>query len=168
MYCKQCGSKIEDDSVYCSKCGIKLIKEIQKQEEIDEDKSTETCMKTLLTVTIIVLLLFFIVAMSFGACNGLGRDATNNDVRIEMQESLATMSIEIYILPNVNINDLELTIDCNNDNGKLLKTVTKHIGNVKKGNQVIAYIDSSDLGFLNLISVSQTRTKVSGGKIPII
>lgn len=165
MYCKQCGSKIEDDSVYCSKCGIKLIKEIQKQEEVDKDKSTETCMRTLLIATMIVLLLFFITALSLDACN---RDATNNDVRIEMQESLATMSIEIYILPNVNINDLELTIDCNDGNGKLLKTVTKRIGNVKKGNQVIAYIDSSDLGFLNLISVSQTRTKVSGGKIPII
>lgn len=40
MYCKKCGKKIDDDSIYCTYCGTKQSNGIEKV--ISEEESNES------------------------------------------------------------------------------------------------------------------------------
>jgi uncharacterized membrane protein YvbJ len=40
MYCKKCGKKIDDDSIYCTHCGTKQSNGIEKV--ISEEESNES------------------------------------------------------------------------------------------------------------------------------
>ncbi len=163
MYCKKCGNEIDNDSVFCSKCGEKLFSSTNTTAEREN--------KGLIAILIAIPIIFFIIVTGIimqDSCNNIGRDATNNDIEIEIQTDITTMSFQAIILPNVDINNLEIEIEFRDKNNVLLKTVTKNIGNVKKGVQVKSYIDSNDLGVSNLLKASKTVSRVISGNVPII
>ena len=50
MYCKKCGNQIDDDSVFCSHCGVKL-NQVNNIKNIDEEKQVTSTNHTPSVIT---------------------------------------------------------------------------------------------------------------------
>ena len=177
MFCKYCGKEIDDDSMFCNKCG-----ESQKAVKFDKD-SKKGCLTVFIIFMIMIIgLLFFTETISLKNCNGnstntnkndsnydapqlFTRDARINDVTITTETNYKNLGIDIIILPKVDIEDLEIKLIHYDKNGKELLTQYKTIGNVKEGVQVKTQVQLLDFSITDMFKVNNTKIEVVEGTV---
>lgn len=190
MYCKQCGEQMDDNAKYCSQCGTKNVSkedDIESQEENREEDAAKQneivsrgngwlgcgCFVAILVVIAIAATLF--TEVRDGVFNGkstanvvnqvISRQATNGDINIDDNLDIGSLSMDIIILPNSNIDDLEITIKYLDENRNLLKTDVKRVGDVKAGVQITKKISLTEFSFKEILKISYYEIKVSGGTV---
>ena len=183
MYCKKCGTQIDDDSKFCKNCGEKQT----KNESIKKEKSNKTkAEKTLIIMTIIVAVIVTISLIGQNCKNSnnnnnktsdnnddydynepqlFTRNARNADIQIEYENDFTELAIDIIIMPNVDIDNLEIKVQHYDKNGNILLTQYKTIGNVKEGIQAKTQMKLLDLSLSDMFKVEKTSITVTGGTV---
>ena len=86
MYCKHCGTQIDDDSIFCKYCGKEINKELNKENKTNAKEKNHGC----LAVIIFILLFIGIFTIPFiidkiESCNDNTKDSkyedSNNDYK---------------------------------------------------------------------------------------
>jgi len=75
------------------------------------------------------------------------------------------ISIEIIVTPKHDIDNLEITINYYSDSNKLLKTVTKDFGDVKKGEKYAQQVYITDFSMSQVFQLSYCKYSVTGGTV---
>lgn len=178
-FCKKCGNQLEDEALFCSKCGANTA----GNEEQDEKEPTTKgcgCYIALLAVFFAVIFIFVLVKYS-GEKNGhassnsnggagviqelISRDANNNDIEIMDALNMSALGVDLVITPNTDIKDLKIKITHYDKTGKILQTQTVTLGNVKEGVQIKKTISIVDLGLIDLFRIKTTLVEVVGGTV---
>ncbi len=192
MYCKQCGKQMNDHDIYCSQCGAKNVSdgiaiEEPKSQPQENNATQNTTASTpqersgcgcFIAFVVMVLIVFAVVffieneqdksedkSPSNVINQVTSRDATNRDINIDSKLNIGSLSLDIIILPDSNINDLEITIKYLDKNHNALKTDVKRIGNVKAGVQVTKSISLAEFPFSLILKVDSCQIGVSGGTV---
>ena len=93
------------------------------------------------------------------------RDARINDVTITTETNYNNLGIDIIILPNVDIEGLEIKLIHYDKNGKELLTQYKTIGNVKEGLQVKTQVQLLDFSITDMFKVNNTKIEIIEGTV---
>ena len=194
MYCKKCGTQIDNDSEFCRKCGTKTtpISPLEKKEQRNTTQENEThnnapAFATLFKFFILVVIAFLIFAGVMkcvqeidekGSSNNKGnsnnknpiqqlltRDATNSDIEYEAETNIKKLGVDINIHPNCDIEDLEIKIEILDGDKKVIETINKFIGNVKEGVEITRTVSITDMSFINTLKSRYFRVTVIGGTI---
>lgn len=195
MYCRQCGKQMNENDIYCSQCGAKnvlnsvAIEEPQnQQQENNADQSTTVstsqersgcgCFIAFVVIVLIAIAVIFLIFLIENEQDNSGdksssnvinqvtsRDATNRDINIDSKLNVGSLSLDIIILPDSNIDDLEITIKYLDKNHNVLRTDVKRIGNVKAGIQVTKSISLAEFPFSLILKVDSCQIAVSGGTV---
>lgn len=176
MYCKKCGTEINDDSEYCSQCGTKQ-KNDEKTESIDNadeqiikktnDKNSG-CLKYIALfffVIIAFILAYFIGSPQSEIDKTFKRDAGNGDITVAYDIDIKNLEMELTITPNVDIEDLTLYIVYYDKNKKLIKSQDKYIGNVEKEETIEKTIHLTNLTLEEMLNIYEIQIIVSEGKV---
>ena len=186
MFCKHCGTKIDDDSVFCNKCGMKQNSEKNQKEQNkktkDGDNTKYGCLLTYAIIVVILAITFLSVVLLPEACDNkrndknftenesnepqiFTRNARNNDVTITAETNYSNLGVDIIILPKVDIEDLKIKLVHLDKNGKELLTQYKTIGNVKEGVQVKTQVQLLDFSITDMFKVYNTKIEVIEGTV---
>lgn len=182
MYCKHCGNKLNEKSIFCDKCG-KTIKETIKKVENTKSKKFDFVAFFwaigILGFIISMLLILNYFDMNSNSNKGnstnstienndksqlLNRKANNNDIEIENDEKLS-LSINIILMPKSDIQNLQLTFQFYDKNDILLDTKTKIVGNVLKNKQYTITFSLSEFSFSSILYIHHYTCGVSGGTV---
>ncbi len=79
--------------------------------------------------------------------------------------NLASFGGKYVILPQTDIEDLEITINYLDSDRKILDSVVKHLGDVKQGVQVSFSISLFDLGISVAWNTKYESYAVTGGTV---
>lgn len=183
MYCKKCKAQIDDNANFCSNCGEKLNKNA-----IEEAETKDGCFLTAMKFTIILSLTFVIAAIIFHITKNkfsnnqnnnydddeinnqleqiVTREANNNDVIIRIEQNITY--IDVYIKPQVDIDDLEIEVELLDKNSKHLMSYNRSAGNVVKGVEVKIRLDLTKMPGLDYFKIYQMQTNVTSGKVSIL
>lgn len=192
MYCKKCGTQIDNDSEFCRKCGTKttpISKTASAEEkETEEDLNISFVIKFLIVVTII-----FSIIVGIGFCvnsmdeksnhksnsvnnNYTGttkepikqlitRDANSYDIEFEVETNLKKLGVDIIIHPNCDIENLVIKIKILDGDEKVLETIRKSIGNVKEGVEITRTVSITDTSLINTLKTRYYCIEVVGGTV---
>ena len=100
-----------------------------------------------------------------GSGKWFSRSATPSDITVNYELDLSSFGMKGIVLPNKDIENLELTIIFFDKNDSALKTVVKYIGNVKEGVQVSFSISIAEIGLSAAWNAEYTRVTVTGGTV---
>ena len=126
-------------------------------------------------LSIIICALLLLTTTLFSGCFLFGsddepklftRDATNNDVYIDLSEDFA-LSINYTVTPKVDINNLQLTFKYYTKSNELLTTKTKSVGNVSKNIEYTVSVSLSEFSIFDLFKFYYTSMAVTGGTVSI-
>jgi hypothetical protein len=92
------------------------------------------------------------------------RTARTSDFIVDLDIDFSSLSVEITITPNEDIDDLALDIEFYDENDNLLYFTKKNIGNVKEGIQVTKKISLSELGW-DCLNIDYYIIKVANGSV---
>lgn len=171
-YCRKCGNQLEDDALFCSKCGEKITEEQPGEAKKKTDKTGCGC----LAVLFIAIVAFLMFALTFNtADNGGGdsgllnkmisRDATNKDVIVTREMNLSALGVDLVITPNTDIKNLRLEMTFYDTEGKVLDVQTVVVGNVKEGVQVRKAISVANISLLDIGRIDMVSINVVGGTV---
>ena len=171
-YCRKCGNQLEDDALFCSKCGEKITEEQPGEAKKKTDKTGCGC----LAVFFIAIVAFLMFALTFNtADNGGGdsgllnkmisRDATNKDVIVTREMNLSALGVDLVITPNTDIKNLILEMTFYDTEGKVLDVQTVVVGNVKEGVQVRKAISVANISLLDIGRIDMVSINVVGGTV---
>lgn len=190
MYCKNCGKEIDENSKFCMHCGTQINDSTIKQQKTNDsaDNTTEKEQKSIeetenkknIKIVIgIVIGICIILGIMFGCykcintINGntsktsiVSRSAKVSDITVQQDTSLA-FSYNLIVTPKYDISDLEITFKFYGDNGALIATKIKQIGNVKKNERYNVSFSLSEFSIASIGSISKYSWSVSGGKVRI-
>lgn len=159
MYCKHCGTQIDDDSIYCNKCGKQ-----QNKEEQNEKSSNKNDSKFLIVISIILVILTIFIVLYFTNIKDNGKTTTDtstetndtskdtsdyirqagiNDLYITKRENYPT-SIYYIITAKRDIYDLEIDLEEYAKDGTLTRTVHFNISNLKQNETYTMKLDISN------------------------
>ena len=183
---------MDDNAIYCSQCGTKNVFDNISEEQpknnkpennlhhnIDnydkEESSGCGCFIAFVVIVLIVIAVILVAVVGEGMSDGkspaeavnqvTSRDATNGDINIDDKLDIGSLSLELIILPNSNIDDLEITIKYLDKNRNVLKTDVKSVGNVKAGVQVTKNISLTEFSFNEILKLTYYEIRVSGGTV---
>lgn len=194
MYCKKCGSEIDNDSEFCRKCGSKTTpiektnnKTIQedKNEYIKEHKESNTSFGEFFLIACAIGAVLFCLVFGISQCASknnkssnnyisttkstekqlLTRNANNNDVEIDFEINLKKLGIDIKVHPNCDIKSLVICIKQYDKDGKLVETFKKSLGNAKEGIEITTSISLADFSFTEIWSLGKTAVSVYSGTV---
>ena len=126
----------------------------------EQQSDAKGCFKIVVIVFLVIIgiIIFTIVAVS-SANGGKIAQATMSDIDGNWTQSL--LSNTFTFIPSKNINGLVLQFDIY-DGNRLVNTITKSIGNVKKGNQYTVTLTADEYW-----SGSRVKTSVKSGTISL-
>ena len=192
MYCKHCGKQMDDNAIYCSQCGTKNVFDNIAEEQpknnkpennlhhnidnYDKEKSSGCgCFIAFVVIVLIVIAVILVAVVGEGVSDGkspaeavnqiTSRDATNGDINIDDKLDIGSLSLDIIILPNSNIDDLEITIKYLDKNQNILKKDVKSVGNVKAGVQVTKNISLTEFSYSEILKIEYYEIRVTGGTV---
>ena len=93
------------------------------------------------------------------------RSADNDDVLIDTELDLSSFGEKFVVTPQVDIDDLELTIRFLDEDRNVLTTHVQDLGNVKEGVQVSFSISLFDLGLSVAWNTKYSSVSVTGGSV---
>lgn len=112
MYCKNCGSYIDENVKYCAFCGKKVVKKDVASISAKVDNSRSKKILTISVIGLAILLIVTIIAFSlsfyFLKRNEFSEIADNSDIRYSILEK--EDKLLVTIIPQYDIQDLYLTI----------------------------------------------------------
>lgn len=192
MYCKHCGSEIEDNSKFCKSCG-KNLNEDKSKENIEQKKEIEyhkdekwpTGLKVFLAIIIIVTIIGAVIGIVLGHVpkNNASQNSTKNENRIENTDDNKllsrnanlndlnvvwhdhSLSYSGTVVPKTDIENLVLTFKFYDDNDNTVKTIEKRFGNITKNQQYDFTITMSEIGYTTALKISGVRYNVSSGQV---
>ena len=195
MFCKKCGTKIDDDSIFCCKCGARQSVE-QAESSVDAPKPADEGTKIANTPSPSgvrpsqeeeyksgcgsILIIFFVMAAFLvsgcifvtalfgkGSCSsgGSSRRATINDIDVDTDLNIMELGVDVVITPKEDISDLELTLVYCDNVGKEIKTQSLYIGDVEDGVKTKKTVHITDFSFSEALRISSVKIRVSGGTI---
>ena len=175
-YCHQCGTKVEDNAVFCSKCGTPLDRPTPPPTHKNQSGEQKGCGCGFIGCFSFVLILIVVLALAVNNPSGeLGRffvdvyedyipqKADNGDIDLEYDLNLINLSVTMIIVPDKNINDLEITLKYCDKDGTFFKQQVVYVGDVKKGVRVSKDISIFDFTMAELIKIDDIYISVSGG-----
>ena len=124
-------------------------------------------------ISILFSMSFLIIVSSFllSACNDstqiLTRNANNNDIYVDTSEEIS-LNIKYTVIPNVDINGLELTFKYYDTDYNLLTTKVENLRNVKKGIQYTVSVSLFEFNFLDLLKINRVSIGLTGGTVSLI
>lgn len=172
MYCKKCGEQIDEDSEFCKKCGAK-----QNTVNVNNNNEKKGCGIAIIVIIAFIssLIVFFSIdARTKNNNNDKGdnvieqmftRDANNGDIEIDSKMNLNNLGVDIIIHPNCDIENLSIKIIQYDNDGKIVKTINKNLGNVKEGVELSTSLSLTDFSITEIWSLGATEIKVVGGKV---
>lgn len=95
----------------------------------------------------------------------LSRSARNSDIVVDSDLDLASFGSKYTIMPQTDIDGLQVTIYFLDKNEKQLTSKIETLGNVKKGVQVSFSISLFDLGLSVAWNTEYTSVAVTGGTV---
>lgn len=191
-YCVYCGTKYDENYLYCPKCGNKIEEQPEQTQntiepspndtiniDIDNSKDTQQksgCLASTIML-IIVIILFACLIAGANDCqfessdNSYNSNNSNNDGEYTLLSRSAT-SNDIYmhvnydftisITPNVDIKNLDITFTFYDESDTLITTQEKTFGNV---NANVTYDVNTSLSLVELFQSSKVSAKVTGGTV---
>lgn len=102
---------------------------------------------------------------SDGNAKLLSRSANNGDITVDSSFDLSSLGNKIYIMPNVDISSLVVSITVYDKDKNILTQKRQTLGNVTKGNQVSMTISITDLGLIDSLNASYFTISVVGGTV---
>ena len=178
-YCANCGYPVTDE-IRCPKC--KEIVEATTKPPVRRFSILNFISWIIAIISIIIFIA--IVATVIASINKfdeknnpsasssknqeglLSRKATITDIEHSESLNISDLSTIVYITPKCDIDDLEIEINFYDENNKLLKTITKTIGDVEKGEEIKKTIPLTD--FPNIFKIDYSKIRVSDGKVSYI
>lgn len=173
MYCRFCGRKIKDDSIYCVHCG----KNIHDNENIDtktidiqkntankkdalpqkEDSSLWGLCFFIPVILVVVTLIIF--GINNGSCNSelLSGKLKSSDYTCTTSQDLTSYSITIT--PKTDIDTCEIQLYLYNSNGQKIYSNTISKSNLKKD---YSYTYTFDFGFVNSLTGDNVKYTITG------
>lgn len=129
----------------------------------------KSCLVSLLVVVLIIAVFAWAIQFAINKGNNdtptlTTRKATNSDINISSDES-NLISIEIIVMPKHDIDNLEITVNYYSETNKLLKTVTKNLGDVKKDGKYTAQVYITDFSVSQIFQLSYCKYTVTGGTV---
>lgn len=167
MYCKKCGVEIPENSAFCLYCGEKL------NVNINEKKQNKT-LKIIAITLILSVLLFFIAAVldpllfPYGIKRGLVRKANDEDIEIDYEPDLSSLTFDLVITPNKDIKELEIYIFFEDQNGQRFYTEIETVSSVKAGTQVREQFKIAEKSVLKILEGGKITVKVKNGYVPYL
>jgi len=170
MYCKYCGSKMDDDAIFCSQCGKKLspaddtyrknrstYEQEDSWEEIDKEKErgclTFVCLTCVIIVGVLLVTLFGTYAGNHEGIKALTRE----DYTYTTDQGLSSYSVTITPKTNIKVCDVELKLYDKEGSVVFSDTITK---NELKEGKTYTYV--FEFGVLNALSGKSVKINVSG------
>lgn len=95
----------------------------------------------------------------------LSRSANKNDISVDSDLELASLGAKYSIIPQTDIDGLEITINFLDSNKNILTSVVKYLGNVKKGVQVNFSISLLDVNLSVAWNTKYESWTVTGGTV---
>ena len=94
MYCRQCGAKIPDDSLFCQACGKKIKK--HKDSHPDKNKKASNSKKLILILSIVIPII--LISITFGILGILGIFSKE-----EIKEEAEEIEVAIEEIPDLMV-----------------------------------------------------------------
>ena len=149
------------------------IDETEKQEP--ENNKPKNPWKIIAILLIIAIVIFSFVKLiecattnnqnKDGATHLTSRSARNNDISISTDTDWSSLGTRIIITPNIDIDDLKITVNIQNSSKTTIYTTQKFIGDVKKNVQTSCSVTLSELGWNNSLNAKYVSVTVSGGTV---
>lgn len=115
---------------------------------------------TIIAVIIVTGILLFLLISAIN--NNSNNKATLADIDGDWNQTTTTQSY--VFIPKSNIDGLEFTFTLKDKNNRTVDTITKTVGNVKKGQQYTVTINLLEVDDLSsFLSISTTSISVSKG-----
>lgn len=173
MYCQKCGKKIEDNSIYCNQCGWKIDskftqEDMEARQILDRGakKDTEHCCGGFF-VFMAIFLIFALIAILLSdlKCEGklFEQKATARDISFDSELNLSSMSVDVILIPECDIQDLEIKLTYYDSKGNCLTTDTKVVGNVYKGIQRNVKIYLTDFSLSTALKINEVKITITEG-----
>ena len=106
----------------------------------------------------------FIQCNDTSKSNLISRPANNNDIYVNTSEEIS-FNIEYTIIPNVDINGLELTFNYYDKDYNLIATKIEDLNNVKKGISYPISVSLFEFTLSDLFKIEQVSIKVTNGTV---
>lgn len=136
-------------------------------------KNDHVLLKVLLSFIIIGALIFGVVTAVKCATNpentdGTGkltsRSARYSDVKITQSDEF-TLTTKFILVPQTNIDNLEVTIHFSDSSQRIIKSKTKTIGNVVRNGQYTFSFSLNDFSLQETLNIEYWRYEVTGGTV---
>ena len=130
--------------------------------------------KKLFCFIVLFIVIFFIAIIFLGVkkhneqfklTNLFRRPARTNDILVDINADFSSFGCKFIIAPQVDINDLQITIDITDDKNKILTSLVKTLGNVKKGVQINYSLSIFELGLSTSLNATYASIYVTGGSV---
>lgn len=137
MYCEKCGTKNDDDSMFCTNCGTDLQKidtvEIQKtvKKDIGKFKNIKGILKIVVVIIIIVTIISAFILIQKNNVNGNNDSGqiqgASNQEMVDISISSIPSGVHTYI-DNVSKGNTPITIKLSEGNYSLKMNLTGYNG----------------------------------------
>ncbi len=136
----------------------------------------------LVLIFIVTLVVVLPIACGTGACDNctsscnsqpeddekggfLTRKATVNDIDFDYSIEVLNLSVKIYVIPKVDIDDLALEISFYNSDRDRLKTMVKALGNVKEGERTEFTVSLIEFSIPQMLTINYIRCDIESGTV---
>lgn len=188
MFCKKCGKEIDNDCIFCPKCGAKQSisspANSPNEDTVHEKQSSGIGTFFVISLVIILLVVCAIICVQYVQTNNsnsksttrnsqssenkiFSRNAKNSDIYVDAEYSFP-VSINLIVRPYTDIDGLELTIKYIDKSGETIKTQQKTIGNVKEGQEYRIQINLTDFSLSQIWNIDNCLFTVSNGTVKLL
>lgn len=127
-------------------------------------------MKRFISLCMTTILIFCLTGCSLIGCNPerneeYTREVKNNEVIVEMQSN--TLYFEFKVRPQINIDDLQITIAFYDKNNFPVGARTKDLGKVVAGNEYSIQFNSSDFTTKEMFAISKWKYLRARGTVRV-
>lgn len=95
------------------------------------------------------------------------RAATTNDIDFDYSIEALNLSVKIYIIPKVNINNLSLDIKFYDADYNKIKTLIKPLGNVEEGERTEFTISLAEFSISQILTINYVSWNIESGTVYI-
>ena len=169
MYCRYCGTKIADDSIFCKSCGKKLFNNIEVKREIKavnitQEVNTKENKGEGFKIFLFFLIGIIICSVSYFSLNKINVTEKLVERRITDKHYTVVTTLDetaytLMLTPNIDIIYCDVQCSFYNEDSALLSSTTLSEENLIKDNTYTFIFDYSDL---NASEVSFAKYYVTG------